>query len=204
MNRDNSPQDLRTLWQSQRSETFAMSVEELRNAAGKFSRKILWRNTREYLAAAVVILGYGYYIYRFDNTLVRLGSVLIMAAAVWVSYQLRTKGSPRTLAREMDPQSCVDFHRSELTRQRDLLLSIWKWYLSPFVVGLAVFLAGLLQMALSRPGARQHYGDIAIGYGVFVAVCAGVFVSIGRLNKWTAKKLQRKIDDLDALKQPPG
>jgi hypothetical protein len=203
MNRDNSPHDLKSLWQNQAAESFTISVEELRKASHKFTRKIFWRNIREYLAAAIVILGYGYYIYRFSNVIVRLGSVLIMAAAVWVAFRLHKRGSSRAMALDMDAQSCVDFHRAELVRQHDLLSNIWKWYLMPFAIGLAVFLIGLLQMALSRPGARLHYGDIAVGYGVAVAACAGVFAFIAKLNRWAARKLQKQIDALDALKQPP-
>lgn len=204
MTTNNSPHELLNVWQSQKLGAIAMSVDELRRASDKLTRRIFWRNTREYLAAVLVIVVYGYYIYQFHGVLARLGSVLIMIAALWVAYRLHTMGSSSALAPEMGAQSCVDFHRSELIRQRDLLLSIWGWYLLPFAVGLTVFLFGLLQMSLGRPGARLHYGEIAIGFGVVFAVCAGAFVFLGKINIWAARKLQRQIDALDALKQPLG
>ncbi len=204
MNSDNSPHDLRNLWQSQGSESFSMSVEELRKAANKFTRKIFWRNSREYAAAIIVVGAYGYYIYRFHSALLRLGSALIIAAAIWVSYWIHRKGSPTAMTAEMDAQSCIDFHRSELVRQRDLLSTIWTWYLLPFTPGLALFLLGQQLSTLAKAGSHQHYGDIAIRYGVVVAVFAGTFILLGKLNHWAAKKLQRKIDALDNMKPPPG
>jgi len=204
MTSDNSPNDLRNLWQSQQPEAFTLRVEELRKAADRFTRKIYWRNAREYGAAAIVTAGYGYYIYRFDNALVRIGSALVIAAALWVAFRLYKKGGPRKMPEEMDAESCIDFRRSELERQRDLLSTVWTWYLLPFTPGLTMFLLGLLQLALAKPGALTHARDIVIGYGVVFAVCAAAFVFMGLLNRWAAKKLQRQIDDLDALKQPLG
>lgn len=204
MTSDNYSHDLRNLWQSQESGSFSMSEEELRKAAVKFTRRIFRRNIREYMAAAIVVIGYGYYIYKFHSLLVRIGSVLIIAAAIWVSFHIHRKGSSRAMNAEMDAQSCLEFHRSELVRQRDLLLRIWTWYLLPFAIGLAVFLLGLMQMTLENPAARMHAGHIAAGFGAAFAVCAGAFVLLGKLNQWAAKKLQRKIDALDALRKPPG
>ena len=38
--------------------------------------------------------------------------------------------------------SCLEFHRSELVRQRDLLRSVWWWYLLPFVPGMLLIPVG--------------------------------------------------------------
>jgi hypothetical protein len=204
MNSDNSPNDLRNLWQSQATDAFSMSVEELRKAANKFTRDIFWRNSREYAAAVFVVGAYGYYIYRFHNVFMRLGSALIIAAAIWVSYWIRKKGSPRAMKAEMDAQSCIDFHRSELVRQRDLLSTVWRWYLLPFTPGLALFILGQQLSALAKTGLPMHYGQFAIRYGVVVAVFAGSFTLLGKFNQWAARKVQRKIDALDKMRPPSG
>ena len=181
-----------------------MPVEELRKAANKFARKIFWRNIREYVAAVIVTIWYGYYIYKFDSTLVRIGSGLVVAAAIWISWRIYKKGRPRKMPEEIDAQSCIDFRRSELKRQYDLLSTIWTWYLLPFTPGLILFLIGLLRIALARAGARMHYHEIATDYCVAFAVCAGTFIVLGMVNHWAAKKLKRQIDQLDALKLPPS
>ena len=86
--------------------------------------------------------------------------------------------------------SGLEFLRSELVRQRDLLRSVWWWYLAPFVPGLLLILGGV---ALERPG---RWGWLAPGI-----VAAVTFVGIGLLNQRVARKLQRRIDDLDAVRE---
>lgn len=151
-----------------------------------------------------MVCGYGYYIYRFHNLVVRLGAALVIAATLWVTYRIYTKGSPAAMTAGMDGQSCIDFHRGELVRQRDLLSTVWSWYLLPFIMGLAVFFGGMIEMALAKPGARQRLGGMAVGYGIVFAVCIGVFVFLGWVNGRAAKKLQRRIDALDKIKHPDG
>jgi hypothetical protein len=204
MNSDNSSRDLRSVWQRQDTSSPALPIDELRMASAKFSRKVFLRNIREYVAAVIVVAGYSYYIAKFHNLTVRIGSVMVIAAALWVTYRIYKKGSAAKMKDEIDGQSCIDFHRSELMRQHDLLATVWSWYLLPFTPGLVVFLIGLTQIALSRPGARQHLGSMAIGYGIVFAACAGVFILLGWLNKRAARKLQEQIGALDALRYPPG
>lgn len=55
---DESSQDRRVkeLWQSQPTEGVRMSVEQIQASAGKFQRKIQFRNIREYVAAVTVLV----------------------------------------------------------------------------------------------------------------------------------------------------
>ncbi len=204
MNSDNSSRDLRTFWQNQEPENLPVDLDVVRKMAARFHRKIYWRNIREYFAAVIVVSAYGYYIYRFHNLTVRIGSALVIAAALWVTYRISRKGSPTALGAGIEDRACIDFHRAELLRQRDLLSTVWSWYLFPFVPGLVVFLAGLMQMNLNKPGAHVHLRDIAPGYGVVLAVCAATFIFLGWLNRRGARKLQKQIDSLDAMKGPSG
>ena len=201
---DNSPDQLRRLWQTQSSESISMSAGQLRHAAQRLARTIFWRNLREYVGAAIVVVGYGYYFYHFHTLLLRLGSALTIGAAVWVAYQLHRNGSPAAMPAAMEAATCLEFHRTELVRQRDLLSTIWKWYLLPFVPGLAVFLLGLVQAALVKAGPGAHPARIALGFCMTAALCAGVFILVAKLNHWAAGKLQRRIDALESLRQPPG
>jgi hypothetical protein len=88
-------------------------------------------------------------------------------------------------------------------RQRDLLSSVWKWYLLPFAPGMILFLLGLLKFVLDQPASHLHYSLIALVFGLTFAGCAGVFALVGALNHWAAKDLQRKIDALDAARAEP-
>lgn len=182
------PDDLKNLWQSQSVEPVQMSLEEIRRKAEKFQRKIRHRNLREYGGAIIVLGGFSYYIWKFPA--VRLGSAMIIAATLYVVYQLHKRGSARTVPESMALGTSLDFHRRELERQRDLIRDVWKWYLLPFVPGLLAFIAVPL---LDVPP------DKWIRVLPFILLFAAFFYGIWKLNQRGADKLQRQIDELDAL-----
>jgi len=199
----NSPDPLRSLWLNQQSESTSLSAEELRQAAHKLEKRVLWRNLREYAATAIVVAAFGYYFYKFHTLLLRFGSCLTIAGVLLMAFNLHRKGAASTMARAMDSQSCVDFHRSELVRQRDLLSSVWKWYLLPLIPGMTVFLLGLLQSMLAQPASRAHLGFIILWFATVAAICAGTFVLVARLNHSAAAKIQKRIEVLDAARIEP-
>jgi hypothetical protein len=168
-------------------------------AARRFQKQISRRNLREYAASAFVIVGVGYYISAFHSALIRTGCALVIVGTLFVVYTLHKRGSARTVSAEFELRTCMDFHRKELQRQRDLLRDVWSWCLLPLVPGMLVFRAGLLEQALERPNASAQAGVIA--FALFVVMCAGLFVGIGKLNRWAADKLQREIDAIDKLEK---
>jgi hypothetical protein len=199
MSNHNDHDEVTAMWQQQALEPVVFTVEELRRAAAKFSRKILWRNLREYAAAAVVVVWMGFYFVRMHSVLERLGCALCVAGIAFVMWRLYRGGAAGSAAEVMDA-NCLDFYRAELVRQRDLLKNVWRWYLSPMIPGMVVFLLGTLRAALEQPGAQERWGKIVAGFGVTAAGCAAVFVAVGWLNARAARKLQRKIDELDAAR----
>jgi hypothetical protein len=203
MSNIDSTEELRNLWQEQRPESISISTEELRQASNRLTRRVGWRNIREYMAAIIVVAVYGYYFYKFHTFLLRLGSGLTIAGALFVVFQLYRKGTAAHMTMQMDANSCLEFHRSELVRQRELLSTVWRWYLMPFVPGISLFLFGLFQLSLGQSASRFHHVPIAVWFGVFAAVCGGTFVLIGWANQMAARQLERKIDALDALKRAP-
>jgi hypothetical protein len=204
MKNNNASDELLNLWQSQEPQSISMSAKELRDASSKLERRVFWRNSREYLGVAIVVVAFGYSLYKFETVLLRLGSGLTIAGALFVAFQLYRKGSAAAMAQDLESKNCVEFHRMALVRQRDLLLSVWKWYLLPFVPGLGLFLLGELQMVLRQPASHFHYGMVALWFGITFTVCAGTFVLVEWLNRRAAKALQKEIDALDELNQSPG
>jgi len=190
------PQDeLRNAWQNQPGENLAMSLEEIRRRAGKFQRRIWWRNAREYVAFAIVVVVFGYYIKWIPNAVARVGSLLTIAGALYAAYQLHRRASSETAPAATEFEQCLGFHRRRLERQRDALENVWSWYLGPLIPGLAVFIAGT---AITTP--------IPIRYRVLTAALSfafvgGVFWLVAKLNQIGARSLQTKIDELKALEQ---
>ncbi len=203
MTANRSPDKLQSLWQSQPNEPLSFSAEEIRRAAGKFARRISRRNLREYAAGALAIAAFLYFLIHFEVFLLRLGSALVIAGVLVVLAQIYKKASAKTLPQGIDTRSCIEFHRSELARQRDLLLSVWKWYLLPLLPGFAVFVTGQYRAVLAQPALHAKIGWFQLQLGLYLAACAVFCVVVVRLNRSAAKRLQAQIDELDALPRMP-
>jgi hypothetical protein len=186
MGADDVHNDVQRLWRDQPSEEVQMSAQEVRGLAEKFEQTISRRNQREYAASAFVVVWFGVWAWFAESGVTALGCWLVVIAALWVVFHLHRRGAARRTDGEQEVLSCLEFHRSELVRQRDLLRSVWWWYLLPFVPGLLLISVGnsLEGWALLAPG--------------FAAV---TFVGIGLLNQRVARQLQRRLDDLDAVRK---
>jgi hypothetical protein len=169
-----------------------MPIAEVQAKAGAFQSKIWWRNLREYGAAALVVVFFGYRMVETADLLVRAGMALIVAGTCYLTWQLHRKGSARQLPKEAGLSSFVEFQRRELVRQRDMLTGLWSWYLGPLVPGLVLM---IVAMGRANPGHLRHIWPVT---GVYLAVILLVFLAIDRLNKRAARGLQRQIDELDA------
>ena len=187
MNGELVPDRLQNLWQEQPVARVPISLDELRRHSRTLERRIRWRNLREYIGAGVVILGFGRWAWIAETPLIRIGACLMVAAAVFVVYHLHRWGSAQPMPGEIGLSGCVQFLRTELERQRDLLRSVWTWYLLPPLPGLVLFNVGV---------ARAHPERLSnlVKVTVFTIVLA---VVIGLLNSWAAGRIQRRIDALE-------
>jgi hypothetical protein len=80
----------------------------------------------------------------------------------------------------------LGFHRRELVRQRDLLRSVWSWYLGPLIPGLVVFSVGIMP---------HRVGAMVFCVSFFLVV----FGLIVWVNHRAAVRLDRQIAELDNL-----
>lgn len=190
---DESSEDngVKQIWQSQPTEGVRMSIAEVQQRAGKFQRKIWWRNIREYAAAGVVVFFFGYRLMNTGDLLVRIGMGLIIAGTCYLCWQLHRRGSARQLPTDAGLSSFVDFQRRELVRQRDMISNLWSWYLGPLLPGL------VLMVVATGHANSGHSKFIWPIIAVYLGVILAVFVAIDRLNKRAARRLQRQIDELD-------
>jgi len=186
--------DLKTLWKSQSTEAFTMPLPDIHRRAARFQRHIRLRNLLEYGAGLFVLGGFGCYIVQFTGPLMRAGSVLVMLATLFVLFELHRRGAARQPPGPGLGAASLDFHRAELARQRDALREVWRWYVAPFIPGVAVFRWGVETELADSP---------AFAHGMLANVCiALVFVAIALVNRWSASRLQRRLDELDALADP--
>jgi Flp pilus assembly protein TadB len=186
------PDDLRELWRQQPLENIAMALEDIRARAARFERRINRRNIREYFAGLIGAAIYAYYIWKFPNAFMRAGSAMIIAGVLFVMWRLYRHGRVARLPQDLGLNASLDFHRRHLVRQRDLLRSVFWWYLLPMVPGLLVFLKGSL-------GAR----GFQFRQTPFLGMIVGFFVWIWWINQRAAKRLDRQIAELDRLENQP-
>ena len=182
--------ELKMLWKRQPTPDVRYSIDELRRASKRFQRRVAFRNATEYLACLVVVAVFAMYLVKFPFPLMRAGSVLIILGTLWVAHQLRARASGRPVPGDMGDRSWVDFHREQVLRQRDALRAVWLWYVAPFVPGMVVFRWGVeTELDAGAPFARGWAANLAI---------AGVLLLVVAFNRFAARRLQRRIDELDA------
>ena len=188
---------LRDLWATDQGDKFTMSISDLTARSDRFHSRIKRRNLIEYLAAIIVIAAFGWIAMVAPAGLVRIGAILIMAAAAYISWKLHQLGSAEAAPRATSAETLANHHRDELVRQRDALKSVWRWYLLPFVPGVTVFSIGTALESAAASGA-PIWVTLAIS-SISLGIMAVVFYAIYALNAHAAKKLDTEIDALEAV-----
>ena len=182
---------MQQLWQQQTVEGTRISLDEIRRRASKFEKRMFVVNAREYVAAAVAMTFFAYFLSHTHDTLMRTGFGLLIAGLAYAMFHLYRKGRPGTASEQIGTQ-CADFFLEELERTRKLVSNVW-WYLGPLVPGLLVLMVG---------SARLHSQPMALlRLTITNLLIAASFVFVVRLNKRAARCLQKQIDELRALNQ---
>lgn len=171
----------------------APQLEEVRKGADKFYRTIRRRNMIEYVASIVVIAVFSVYIFTLPHILQKMGSALVVAAAIYAPWQLHRRASA-VRPQIAGAMPIYDFLRGQLVRQRDALKGIFWWYILPFLPGVALILAGNgLHSEIEAAGPPIWARWLALAGST--AVIAGIWW----LNQLGARRLQKRIDEIDAL-----
>ena len=111
---------------------------------------------------------------------------------MWIVLQLHRKGSAKRMPTGVDTVTSLHFYRVELERQRELVASVWSWYLAPLVPGFIVYTIG---HAIRFPHPAAWAGLVLLD-----ATVALMFFLIWKLNMRTARCLDRMIHELNGTK----
>ena len=190
----NSDETVRERWQASVTEADLPSLDEVRAGADKFYRKVRLRNRIEYVACTIAVMCFTIYSFTLEHILQRIGSAMVVAGTLIAAWQLHRRASA------VPPESggdmpILDFTRMQLARQRDALTSIFWWYILPFLPGLAVMVIGNGQNPATAANVPIWLRWVAL------AGMAAVFGGVWWLNQRAARKLQKHIDEIDALKR---
>jgi hypothetical protein len=186
MSPDERDDDLRSLWKSQADDVPSLSLDLVRIRSRMLERRVHRRNISEYAAGLVVVAFVLPRLWTAPNGVLAAGGVVLLAGIAYVTYRMHASGSARKMPSDLATRSCVEFHRAELERQRDLLQNIWTWYLLPLWPGMGLILIGA---TMERP----DRGLFALGTAVLAVLVA---FQIAWMNKRSARTLQEMIDRL--------
>jgi hypothetical protein len=188
--------DLQSLWATQKEEAFSMSLADLQARASLLQSRVRRRNAIEYAAGALVVGAFSWVAVSANGIVTQAAAVLIALGAVYVCWRLYALARAAAVHGFETAESCADFHRGELVRQRDALQGIWRWYLGPLVPGLVLFWIGV---GISPTVELPLFGRIALSV-VGLGVGAALFFGIARANAAAAKALQAEIDAIDRMR----
>jgi hypothetical protein len=130
---DRPSHDIKSVWHSQETEGFTISLEDVRKRADKLHRTVRRRNFGEYAMSVLLIAIFGGLTYALPGFVLKAGCVLIILGIFTVAWQLHRRASAQSLPVNGSVLDLVAFHRGALIRQRDALRKIWLWYLGPLI-----------------------------------------------------------------------
>lgn len=163
-----------------------LSMDTLPQHARFFQRAIWWRNLRE-AAGAAVVLGFNVPdLFHVDDPVKWTGHLLLVAGTLFIMGYLFTRAGTRRVPDGLDTPALLSFHRGEIIRQRNILVSVPFWYLLPFVPGMLVTM-------VSKSGA-----SIGSAVGALIAVSV-MFIVVWRLNLWAARFLDKQLAEVSSL-----
>lgn len=177
---------LRAAWAKQTNQ--ALDVDPA-NAEANLRRRraeIARRDRTVYVSVAIIGPSWLYATWFMPD--LRLASVTGLFIAVWLTWQMYQRSGARLLSTAVD-LPCLIFQRTLLERERDLAVSLPKWYLVPVAVGQAAIAATLATSP--RFTTSQFYPE---GLFLFVGAAGVVLVVIWRRWQRQVMELQRELE----------
>ena len=185
---------IKQAWRASVTHAELPELETLRAGADRFYRRLRRRNAIEYIASALVVVCFSALAFGAPFPVVRVGAVLIVAATLFVSWQIGRRASAVAPPSVESALPLLVHQRAQLVRQRDALASVGLWYLLPFAPGMALI---MFAPAFEHGPAvllSMRWKDIASMAFIFA-----VFGGVWWLNLFAARKLQKAIDEIDVL-----
>jgi hypothetical protein len=187
--------DIKTLWTSQKTED-SVTLKTIHDTAARFQRRARLGNAIEYGASALAVAIFALYVVVLPGWMMKLGSGLVLLGVLYGMWQFFRRGRTDKVP-DGSALDLVQFHRSALTRRRDLLRSYWTWFLLPTLPGTVLMILGRwVQSHASWRSLAWDHEVIVMAGAVVVAIIGSILIA----QRWIARTLQRQIDELDGLR----
>lgn len=190
MNGDERRDPLRDLWQSQGSEHFQISIEEIRMRIEKIERRVRRMRLVTFGVCTFLIAFFGWWAGWWtserSNVIERIGAAMVVAAVAYLAWQVNANRSRLPAVADRT----ADHLRAELLRQRDFHRGRRFWSRMAFLtVAGIVFFTGF---AVAHPEVRRTIVAELIAFGVLTVLAVP-------LNLRQAAKYQRELDRVDRM-----
>lgn len=171
-------------------------IRRVRSDARTFSRRILFRDIREWAASlllSTVFVGVALQP-GSPRTAFFLAAVCALIPALWMVIDRFRSGVPRPdLAAPCRDQ--VSFALSAISHQEHLLRTLFWWYLGPLGAS-----ALLVTWAVSVDAPGLPFGARILTALLMLAICGGVFYVVWKINQMAIhKSLEPRRHELQAL-----
>ena len=185
--------DPKDIWQSQRTESFAISTEELRRRAHRLQTRARLEALSRIMIGLILFVVFARTFAGVDKSFQRLGWGVLSVWALYGAYQAYKWIWPSKLRPDATAGASLAFYRSELERRRDYVHHIWRRAgLGWCFFGLAVVLLPAMVESIHHP----HRALNAAPFLILLAIWFILFFSVGKRKK---RKLQEEIEQLNAL-----
>ena len=179
---------LRSAWAKQTDQPLDVDLANAQANVRRRRAEIARRDRRLYLSVAIIGPSWLYATWFMPD--LRLASVTGLFIAVWLTWQVYRRSGARLLSTPVD-LPCLVFQRALVERERDMAVSLPKWYLVPVVAGQVAIVATLATSP--RFTTSQFYPE---GLVLFVAAAGVALVVILRRWQHQAMELQRELEAL--------
>ena len=201
MNTDNGSDVLRALWQRESASSFSMEPDEIQRKLARIHAELRDVTLIMYVLCTGVAIWFAYFlVFTTQPIVTRAGLFLIvLGMALWVGQiWLYNRDGRKALLNSVSAgkTNCVKFYLAELVRQRDFYRGGWLWSRT------FAFFAGL---SLGGWEPLHHWrgnGNAPRAVNLLIVSIVAILTVWGSYRK--SRKLQQRIDAIDAMKHPNG
>ena len=187
--------DPQNIWQTQTTELFKMSANEVRVRAQQQQKRARLKARFSIVTGLILFVFFGWQTFPIvrGGLLPRMGLGLISLWALYFAYQAYKGIRPGRLAPDTALDATLESYRSELEKQGDYARHIWWKTGLPFCfLGLTLAVVPGLIQSTGHPGRLMNFVPIF----VLLALWLVAFSFIRRRDR---QKLQRELEELRAF-----
>jgi len=199
--------DPQSVWQNQPAEPLKMSATDLRRKALATQSKARYAVLFIIVVAIICCVVFAWSFTGANTALARMGYGLVSLSMIYGAYHAYKWTWPGNLPEEAPIDTCLEFYRRALERQRDYSHPWWRSGLPVLILTLlGVVMAAVGTEARNAPpswllalGADKHPLLNALPFFLILAIWVVAFLILRK--KQGPKTLQREIEELRAFER---